>query len=172
MSQEILFRRRCGRGEGQTKIRSLFGNRTEPNRDDTRTFWAGHKDGKNVWPSQRCAERWARSIPDHPRRPVQSVQLSRRLNPKWTSGQFGHPPWASGRLNEQQFRAQCSFCYRFRIIIVVLLTLFERFHINRRNDTRLKSELAQRATDKVGTQSRSNQVGRRQQDRKMSAHTK
>ncbi len=53
-----------------------------------------------------------------------------------------------------QVRTQRRFSDGFRVIVVVLLALIEWLYVDRWNNPRLKTHLAQRATDKVGTQTR------------------
>ncbi len=54
----------------------------------------------------------------------------------------------------RQVRPQGCFRNSLSIIVVILLPLDERLHINGRNNSRLKSQLAQGSADKVSAQAR------------------
>lgn len=54
--------------------------------------------------------------------------------------------------NKVQVRAQRCFSNGFGIVVIVLLPFHERLAVLSRDDPRFKAELAQRSTDKMGTQ--------------------
>jgi len=51
-----------------------------------------------------------------------------------------------------QIGPQRGLSNRLGVIVVVLLSLYERLHIDRRDDPRLVPQLAQRPADQVGTE--------------------
>jgi len=55
---------------------------------------------------------------------------------------------------DAQVRPQCGLCDRLGVVVVVLLSLHERLHIDRRDDPRLVTQLTQRPADKVSAEAR------------------
>jgi len=51
--------------------------------------------------------------------------------------------------NRAEVWPHCCFCDSFRIVVIVLLPLVERLHIDRRDDPRLKPELSQHSIYKM-----------------------
>ena len=49
---------------------------------------------------------------------------------------------------DAQIRPQCGLCDRLGIVVVVLLSLYERLHIDRRDDPRLVTQMTQRPVTK------------------------
>ena len=54
--------------------------------------------------------------------------------------------------NDTQVRSERGFSDRLGIVVVVLLPLHERLHIDRRNDARFVPESAQRTADEMRTE--------------------
>src|SRR5512142_2612506 len=48
-----------------------------------------------------------------------------------------------------QVRSQCGLSNRLGVIVIVLLPLHERLHVDRRDDLRLMAQLTQGSADKV-----------------------
>ena len=56
--------------------------------------------------------------------------------------------------DDPQIRSQSGLRDRLGVVVVVLLPLYERLHIDRRDDPRLVTQLTQRPADKVGAEAR------------------